>query len=63
MNSKQPPSEYDWRVDAYASWLEALAAIHTRLVAEGRVKPRDEADDQAWLEMICQRVPASPGPP
>lgn len=44
--------DYDWRVDAYASWLEALAAIHARLVAAGKVRPRDEADDRAWFERM-----------
>lgn len=44
--------DYDWRADCYASWLEALAEIHARLVAEGKVKPRDEAADQAWLESM-----------
>lgn len=48
--------DYDWRVDAYQCWLEALAAIHARLVAEGKVKPRDDADDEAWLEEMRARV-------
>ena len=48
--------DYDWRVDAYASWLEALAELHARLVAAGKIAPRDEADDLAWLERMKERT-------
>lgn len=53
------PDDYDWREDAYRSWLEALAAIHARLVAEGKIKAPDDADDEAWLERMRSRdIPA-----
>lgn len=44
--------EYDWRVDAYESWLLALGSIHERLVLAGAIKPRNDADDQAWFERM-----------
>jgi hypothetical protein len=52
---KPEPREYDWRVDAYESWLLALASVHERLVAAGAVKPRDDAADQAWFERVRVR--------
>jgi hypothetical protein len=42
--------DYDWRQDAYASWLLALEELHRAAVKAGRIKERYSTDDEAWLE-------------
>jgi hypothetical protein len=48
--------EYDWRIDAYHSWLLAIAELHRLGVEAGVIPAHDDADDQAWLDRMRSKA-------
>jgi hypothetical protein len=51
--------DYDWRVDAVASWELAIAELRRRGLAEGRYKPETD-EERAYVEAERSRVEPAP---